>query len=90
MITQKEPKDISWLDKGYDVVVKIASDIEKLEQKSGALMTHLKKKEFYINDIQKGINILCIIARSIHGDWTNSHSDESIPAPQTAHCTNWR
>jgi hypothetical protein len=51
MITQKEQKDISWLDKGYDVVVKIAGDIEKLEQKSGALMAHLKNKEFYINYI---------------------------------------
>jgi hypothetical protein len=74
MIAQKEQKDISWLDKGYDVVVKIAGDIEKLEQKSGALMAHLKNKEFYINDIQKGINILCIIARSTHSNWTNSHS----------------
>lgn len=75
MITQKEKKDISWLDKGYDVVVKIADDIEKLEQKSGALTAKLKNMDFYINDIQKGINILCIIARSTHSeDWTNRHS----------------
>lgn len=71
MIMQKDIKDISWLEKGYGVVVKIANDIDKLEQRAVELTTQLKKKENVVHDIQKGVYILDIIARSIDSDGIN-------------------
>jgi hypothetical protein len=64
----------SLLEKGYEVVVKIAEDIDKLKQRSVELAALLKNKESVVHDIQKGINILGLMARSIHCDGIDNNS----------------
>jgi len=65
---KKDIKDISWLEQGYGVVVKIADDIDKLEQRAVELSALLKNRESVVHDIQKGVYILDCIARSINYD----------------------
>jgi hypothetical protein len=68
MIMKKDIKDSSWLEQGYRVVIKIAHDIEKLEQRAGELTALLKNRESVVHDIQKGLYVLNCIARSMDCD----------------------